>query len=145
MTLPCGGAPRVCTAAELDQVPMAPPAQAMPVTAQLGLMVGNGRRFISVPWVLHKAHPSTERGLLKGAQCRSCTPPLLQLLTSSREQGIAGPWDTSIRLDRGGQGPTSFPWSPIPGQLLHVRRGSGLELLHPCRSSLPKQLCRAGW
>lgn len=75
----------MCAAAELDQVPAAPPARAMIVTAQPGPVVGDGRRFISVPWVLHKAHPSTERGLLKGTQCRSCTPPLLQLLTSSRE------------------------------------------------------------
>lgn len=56
----------MCMAAELDQVPTtAPLAQAVPVTAQPGPMAGNGRRLISVPWLLPKAHPSTERGLLK--------------------------------------------------------------------------------
>lgn len=74
----------MCAAAELDQVPAACLAQAMPVTAQPGPVVGDGRRFMSVPWVLCKAHPGTRRGILKGAQCRSCTPPLLQVLTSSR-------------------------------------------------------------
>lgn len=61
----------MCAAAELDQEPAAALAQAMPVTAQLGPMVGDGRRFISVSWVLHKAHPGTRRGLFQGAQCRS--------------------------------------------------------------------------
>lgn len=44
----------MCAAAELDQGPAAPPAWAMIVVAQPGPVVGSGRRFISVPWVLHR-------------------------------------------------------------------------------------------
>lgn len=142
MTMPCGGVPResVCITAELDQISAPPPAQALPVMAQPGPLVDNGRRFISVPWVLCTMHPSTERAPLKGAGSQQHSATLLRVLAGLREQGIAAPWDTSIRFFRGGQGSTCFPWSPIPRLLQHVRRTSGLDPLHPSQVPVVRAL-----
>lgn len=137
-------------AAELGQISAPSPAQALPVMAQPGPMVGNGRRFISVPWVLCTMHPSAERVPLKGAGAQLHSTALIQVLAGLRGQGIAGPWGPSIRFFRGGQGPTCFPWSPIPGQLQCIRRSSGLDPLHPfpgtspmCPAELSAEQCQA--
>lgn len=125
----------MCIAAELGQISAPPPAQALPIVTWPGPVVGNSRRFISMPWVLCTTHPNTERAALKGAEAPvqglSCSPALIQVLISLRERRITGPWDTSIMFFREGQGPTCFPWSPIPGQLQHVRRSSRLDPFHP--------------
>lgn len=89
VTMPCGGVSResMCIAAELGQIPTPPPAQALHVMTQLGSMVNDGRRLISVLWVLCTMHLSTKRVPLKGAgtpvQGHSCTPPLSSLSCKS--------------------------------------------------------------
>lgn len=75
------------------------------------------------------------RGTSAGSQLHSTT--LIQILDSWREWGLAGPWGTSIRFFRGGQGPSCFPWSPIPGQLQRVRRSRGLDPLHSFPGARP--------
>lgn len=82
----------MCAAAELDQVPAAALAQAMPVTAQTGPVVGNVRRFISVPWVLHKASKHQERAFERSPvqELHSTTTSSLCQLKGARDSRAMG-------------------------------------------------------
>lgn len=82
------------------------------LTAQPGPVVGDGRRFTSLPRVLCTTQPSTTstfartRGTNAGCQLHSTS--LIQDLAVLREWGTAGPWAQASGSSGEGKGPAAF-------------------------------------